>query len=398
MVRRHGVPPPAPPGGPVSAGRLLHLVRSGVATTRRDLVRVTGLSRSTVAHRVDALLAAGLLRESAGEADGRGRPAGALAFEERHGRILVAALGWHRAELTVLDLGGRVLHRHEVPIEIADGPERVLGEVEPRLEALAAEAGLRPDEAVALGVGVPGPVDVATGRAVQPPLMPGWHDHPVRDRLAVRFGVPVLLENDANLMALGEQRVRWRGASALVLVLVGEGIGAGIVVDGRLYRGVDGGAGDIGHIRMWGHSERCACGAIGCLAAIASGAALARDLAALGRDVADAADVRVLVQQGDADAVAAVRAAGRRVGEVLTTVVSVLNPQVLALAGDIVQADEHFVVGVRETIYERSLPRTTRGLRVVTARLGTGAALVGMAELVVDELFAPDAVDARLAP
>jgi predicted NBD/HSP70 family sugar kinase len=385
---------PVPPGNPVSAGNLLLLVRRGTATTRRELIRVTGLSRSTVTQRVDALLDAGLLRETAGEAEGRGRPAGTLAVNEGFGHILVAGLHRDRADLAALDVGGRVLCRRELSIAIGDGPEPVLAHVESELDALVAGAGIDPAATVALGIGVPGPVDVSVGRVMQPPVMPGWHDYPVRDRLAERWGVPVFLENDANLMALGEQRVQWPGAPSMLLVKVGSGIGAGIVIG--LHRGVDGDAGDIGHIRMHGHEERCACGATGCLAAVASGAALVRQLAALGKDVSTVADVRSLVQRGDGGAVAAVRTAGQRVGEVLTTVVSVLNPEFLVLAGSVADTDGHFVTGLREMSYQRSLPRATRNLRVVTTTLGESASLVGMAELVVDEIFAPAAVDARL--
>ncbi len=130
------------PGNPVSAGRLLLLVRRGIATTRRDLIRVTGLSRSTVTQRVDALLAAGLLRESAGEAEGRGRPAGALAFDERFGHVLVAGVHRNRVELTAVDLGGRELHRREFAMAVAAGPDPVLTAVETELDALIAEAGI----------------------------------------------------------------------------------------------------------------------------------------------------------------------------------------------------------------------------------------------------------------
>jgi predicted NBD/HSP70 family sugar kinase len=383
-------------GNPVSAGRLLLLVRRGTATTRRELIRVTGLSRSTVTQRVDALLGAGLLRESAGEAEGRGRPAGALSFDEGFGHVLVAGVHRDRVELTAVDLGGRQLHRRVFELPVAAGPDPVLGAVETEVPRLLAESGIDPARTVALGVGVPGPVDVGVGRVMQPPVMPGWHDYPVRDRLAARLGVPVFVENDANLMALGEQRANWPRVSSLLLVTVGSGIGAGIVIDGRLYRGIDGGAGDIGHIRMYGHDERCACGAVGCLAAVASGDALARRLAALGKDVTGAVDVRRLVQEGDPDAIAAVRTAGQRAGEVMTTVVSVLNPEVLVLAGEMAQTNEYFVTGMRELIYQRSLPRATRRLRVVSTTLGDRASVVGMTELAVDEVFAPDAVDARL--
>ena len=381
-----------------SAGHVLNLVRLGIAITRRELIRVTGLSRSTVTQRVDLLLAAGLLREFAGEAEGRGRPTGGLAFNEHFGHVLVARLHAERAELAVLDLSGRVLHRREYPIVIGDGPESVLADVEARLGALVADTGVNPTATIALGVGVPGPVDVSVGRVIQPPVMPGWHDYPVQDRLAARLGVPVFVENDANLMALGEQRSQWPGAPTLLLVKVDAGIGAGIVIDGRLYRGVDGGAGDIGHIRMHGHVERCVCGAVGCLAAVASGTALVEKLRNLGKDVSCVADVRAYVQRGDADAVAAARRAGQLAGEVLTTVVSVLNPEILVLAGDMAHTNGHFVTGLRELIYQRSLPRATRKLRVVTTKLGENASAVGTVELVVDEMFAPAMVNARLAP
>lgn len=384
--------------GAATPGELLWLVRSGVATTRHDLLKVTGLSRSTVTHRVDLLLGAGLLREQ-GHRDtgGRGRPAGTLAFADTAGHVLVAQLHPTLAQLTAVDLGGRVLHHDMVDVAVADGPQPVLAALEEALGALPAAAGLDPRATVAVTVGVPGPVDVAVGRVLQPPLMPGWHDHPVRDRLAARLGVPVFVENDANLVALGEQRAHWPDVPSLVLVWVGNGIGAGIVLDGRLYRGVDGGAGDIGHIRMLGHERRCACGSVGCLAAVASGSALVAELAERGAQVAEVGDVTSLVQRGDPDAVAAVRRAGRRVGEVLTTVVSVLNPEVLVLAGELAHSDGHLVTGVRETIYERSLPRATRRLRVVTTRCGAQAPVRGAVALAVDEVFAPAAVDARLS-
>ncbi len=384
------------PGNPVSAGRLLLLVRRGTATTRRELIRVTGLSRSTVTQRVDALLGAGLLRESAGEAEGRGRPAGALSFDDAFGHVLVAGVHRDRVELTAVDLAGRELRRRVFDMPVTAGPEPVLGAVETELDRLLADSGIDPARTVALGVGVPGPVDVAVGRVMQPPVMPGWHDYPLRDRLAERLGVPVFVENDANLMALGEQRANWPSVPSLLLVTVGSGIGAGIVIDGRLYRGIDGGAGDIGHIRMYGHEERCACGAVGCLAAVASGDALARRLAAMGKDVSGVDDVRRLVHESDPHASAPARTAGRLAGEVLTTVVSVLNPEILVLAGQMSQTNEYFVTGMRELIYQRSLPRATRRLRVVSTTLGERASVVGMTELAVDEVFAPDAVDARL--
>lgn len=388
------------PADPGSAGQLFALVRDGAASTRPELIEITGLSRSTVAARVDALLAAGLLRETSGRAAGRGRPALELSFEENYGHIVVAGLHPDRADLAVLDLHGRVLDHREYPVTIADGPDRVLSEVEDRVGTLLAEVGADPSDTVALGVGLPGPVDVELGRVIAPPVMPGWHDFPVRERLAARLGVPVLVENDANLMALGEQRTNWPDARTVLLVKVGTGIGAGIVIDGRLYRGVDGGAGDIGHIRMLGHDDPCACGSLGCLGAVASGTALIRRLAAAGKAIRHLEDLRALVQRGDPETVAALRHAGQLAGEVLTTVISVLNPDIVVVAGDVVDTANtqgHYLTGLREVVYQRSLPRATRNLRVVTGTLGRHASVVGTAALVVEEMFTPAAVDALLA-
>lgn len=266
------------------------------------------------------------------------------------------------------------------------------------------KAGHRPDEVCGIGLAVPGPVDSETGRVVQPPIMPGWDGYDIRSRLARAFTehtgegararpVPVLVDNDANLMAYGEQRTGHPDCSAFVLVKVSTGIGAGVVVDGSIFRGVDGGAGDIGHIRV-GAEALCRCGSYGCLAAVASGGAVARRLAESGVPASSGSDVRDLLAAGHPEAAALAREAGRRVGDVLATVVTLLNPGVLMIAGDL--AGTAFLTGVRELLYQRALPRSTAHLDVVTSRLGERAALVGAGALVVEHLYAPERVEERL--
>lgn len=414
-----------------SAGHLLRLIRSGAATTRGELQRVTGLSRSTVGHRLDQLFAAGWLRESAGPAGSStgGRPAVRLRFDTSHAVVLAADLDTRHARAAVLDLGGGVLAEHGGELRIADGPEPVLDVLGAWFARLLGKAGYGPERLLGIGLSVPGPVDAAAGRVVQPPIMPGWDGYPVADRLraalarhlgtetpagetAARGGPaadgaesadgtagahpPVLLENDANLMAYAEQRHGYPGSPAFLLVKVSTGIGAGLVVDGEIYRGVDGGAGDLGHVRLADAAgERCMCGFTGCLAAVASGGALARQLTAAGVPAASGSDVRALLAGNQPDAVRLAREAGRRVGEVLATVVTVLNPGVLMIAGDL--AGTPFLTGVRELLYQRAMPRTTAPLQVVTARLDDRAGLVGAAALVVETCYAPARADARLA-
>ncbi|MEV5309430.1 MULTISPECIES: ROK family protein [unclassified Streptomyces] len=392
-------------GGQASAGDLLELVRSGRATTRGALQQATGLSRATVGQRLDRLFRAGWLREGAGgpvDSPLGGRPSITLEFDDEHAVVLAADLDTRHARAAVLSLTGEIHAEHTGTLVIEDGPEAVLGELGRWFAELLEKAGHRADMVCGIGLAVPGPVDNGTGRVVQPPIMPGWDGYDIRGRLARAFTdhtgtaeVPVLVDNDANLMAYGEQRTSWPDCSAFVLVKVSTGIGAGVVVDGSVYRGFDGGAGDIGHIRVpEGAGALCRCGSYGCLAAVASGGAVARRLAESGVPAASGSDVRDLLAAGHPEAVGLAREAGRRVGDVLATVVTLLNPGVLMIAGDL--AGTPFLTGVRELLYQRALPRSTARLEVVTSRLGERAALVGAGALVVEHLYAPERVEERL--
>jgi predicted NBD/HSP70 family sugar kinase len=386
-----------------SAGDLLELVRSGRATTRRALQQVTGLSRATVGQRLDRLFRAGWLREGAGgpvDSPLGGRPSITLEFDDAHAVVLSADLDTRHARAAVLTLTGEILAEHGGTLVVEDGPDAVLGELGRWFAELLEKAGHRADEVCGIGVAVPGPVDSETGRVVQPPIMPGWDGYDIRGRLARAFtehtgaaAVPVLVDNDANLMAYGEQRTGYPDCSAFVLVKVSTGIGAGVVVGGSVYRGVDGGAGDIGHIRV-GADALCRCGSYGCLAAVASGGAVARRLAETGVPAASGSDVRDLLAAGHPEAAALAREAGRLVGDVLATVVTLLNPGVLMIAGDL--AGTPFLTGVRELLYQRALPRSTAHLDVVTSRLGERAGLVGAGALVVEYLYAPERAEERL--
>ncbi|MGP4045095.1 ROK family protein [Streptomyces sp. 2A115] len=392
-------------GSQASSGDLLELVRSGRATTRGALQQVTGLSRATVGQRLDRLFRAGWLREgAAGPVDSPqgGRPSVRLEFDDSHAVVLAADLDTRHARAAVLSLTGELLAEHGGPLLIEDGPDAVLGELGRWFGELLRKAGHQAHEVCGIGLAVPGPVDSETGRVVQPPIMPGWDGYDIRGRLTRAFtehtgaaAVPVLVDNDANLMAYGEQRTAYPDCSAFVLVKVSTGIGAGVVVGGTIYRGIDGGAGDIGHIRIpEGADALCRCGAYGCLAAVASGGAVARRLAETGVPAASGSDVRDLLTSGHPGAAALAREAGRSVGDVLATVVTLLNPGVLMIAGDL--AGTAFLTGVRELLYQRALPRSTAHLDVVTSRLGDRAGLVGAGALVVEHLYAPERAEERL--
>ncbi|MFG3584636.1 ROK family protein [Streptomyces sp. NPDC047990] len=392
-------------GNQASAGDLLELVRSGRATTRGALQQATGLSRATVGQRLDRLFRAGWLREGAGgpvDSPQGGRPSITLEFDDAHAVVLAADLDTRHGRAAVVSLTGEILAEHHGTLRIEDGPDAVLGELGGWFAGLLEKAGRHAGSVCGIGLAVPGPVDSETGRVVQPPIMPGWDGYDIRGRLRRAFaeqaggraGVPVLVDNDANLMAYGEQRAGYPDCSAFALVKVSTGIGAGMVVGGSIYRGVDGGAGDIGHIRV-GADALCRCGSYGCLAAVASGGAVARRLAESGVPAASGSDVRDLLAAGHPEATALAREAGRQVGDVLATVVTLLNPGVLMIAGDL--AGTPFLTGVRELLYQRALPRSTAHLDVVTSRLGERAGLVGAGALVVEYLYAAERAEERLA-
>ncbi|MFC7343501.1 ROK family transcriptional regulator [Saccharopolyspora griseoalba] len=378
-----------------SAGQLLWLVRTGRARTRAELQRVTGLSRSTVGQRLDALLAHGFLRSAGVEESTGGRPRVRLDFNHEHGLVLVADLGATHSRAALFDLAGETLAETAGDAAIGDGPEVVLDRIDEQFRELLAEAGRGPEEVRGVGLGVPGPVEFGTGAVRQPPIMPGWDGYPIIEHLRARWDVPVLVDNDANVMAFGEHHHAFPECPSLVLVKASTGIGAGVVVDGRVYRGIDGGAGDLGHVRVAGAEDaRCMCGSVGCLAAAASGSALARRLDAAGVPTSTSREFAQRVAEGRPEAQRLAREAGQLIGEVLSTVVCLINPQVLVLAGDL--ADAQFVTGVREVLYQRALPRATRNLLVTTSELGARAGILGVHAMVVESVYSPASVDEAL--
>ena len=376
-------------------GDVLALIRSGRAVTRGDVLEVTGLSRMTVAGRIDALLAAGLVVENGTDRVTGGRRPRRLEFNTAHAPVVTATVETTHTTIAVTDLTGRIQHRRRIDLAVADGPARTLEAIAATAADLLDRAGIPIERLGGMGISVPGPVDPGTGRPSQPPIMPGWDAYPVPDHLYDALGTPVLVANDADAAALGEQRAGYPGARSLCLVKVSTGIGTGIVIGGQVYRGVDGGSGDIGHVRLAGHEDAvCQCGAHGCLAAVASGRAVARALTDLGKPASSGSDVGALLAQGDADAARLTQAAGRAIGDVMATVVCLLNPGEVVIGGAL--ASVPLLTGVRETLYPRSLPRATRHLTVHLAALGEDAAAAGLAAMVVEREYSAAAVNALL--
>lgn len=381
-----------------STGEVLALIRHGRARTRGELASLTGMSRTTLAQRIEALLALGYVYEAGEAPSSGGRPPQTLAFNNAAGVVLVADLGATHSRLAVADLGGGILAETTGDLAIAEGPDVVLAWVLERFADLLAEVARSSADVRGVGVGLPGPVEYSAGRAVSPPIMPGWDGVEVPGRLQSTYPVPVLVDNDVNIMALGEYWTTWQHrVDDLLFVKVGTGIGSGIVANGDIYRGRHGAAGDMGHIQVASATDAlCRCGNTGCLEAVAGGAALARELTEAGTPAADARAVAELAMAGDATANALVRSAGRRIGEVLAGAVNLLNPGAIVLGGDVALAANQLVAGVRERIYERSTVLATHDLRVERSELGDRAGITGAAVMIIESVLRPTAVDAAI--
>nr|MCW2729000.1 sugar kinase [Aeromicrobium sp.] len=387
------------PAALVGTGELFQLMRDGTARTRGELAQLSSLARSTITARVDALLSSGLLEPVGEAASTGGRPPTRFALSRAARVVLAIDLGASHASVAVSDLAGRVLAEATVASDIADGPQKVLDRAAGIGQDLLAQIDRTVSDVAGVGIGLPGPVEHATGRPANPPIMPGWHDFDVPAHLGRQFDGPVLVDNDVNLMALGEYTSRGESSRHLLLVKVATGIGAGIVADGRLLRGALGSAGDLGHVRVADAPPDvvCRCGNIGCLEAVAAGPAIAAKLRAGGLDVEGSQGIVDAVAAGEIAALQAVREAGRDLGSVLATCVNLLNPSVVVIGGKLSEAGEYLLAGVREVVYQRSLPLATHDLQIVGTTAGSQGGILGASAMVIDAVLAPRAVEAYVA-
>ncbi|MEX5301493.1 ROK family transcriptional regulator [Kocuria sabuli] len=381
------------------ASEVFQLLRDGQPRTRAELAQLTGLARSSVASRVDTLMGLGLVAPYGGAASTGGRPPSLFALNPGARAVVAADIGATHARAILADLSGRELAEERQALTIGDGPDAVLGWLAGTVGTLLARGGLPASELAAIGIGLPGPVEHRTGRPINPPIMPGWDRFDVPARVQESYDVPVLVDNDVNIMALGERSFHWPGTTELMFVKVATGIGAGIISGGSLQRGAQGTAGDLGHVRVaYGGEVVCRCGNTGCLEALAGGPALVAALnERTGGTLTSSQDVIELVRSGDAGAVQVIRQAGRDIGDVLAACVNLINPSVIVIGGSLAQAGEHLLAGIREVVYQRSLPLATEHLRIVPSVAGDRAGVTGAAVLAIDHVLSPESIEAACA-
>jgi predicted NBD/HSP70 family sugar kinase len=379
--------------------RIVNLVRTGEATTRPEIGRVTGLGRGVVTQRVDQAIHIGYLAEGDFGASSGGRAPRTLRFCAEKGTIIVCALGALHIRVGIADLDGAILDQAHQDWEISRGPEETIEAVMSMIGQLLGKQARPPVWGIVIGL--PGPVDFHSGRPVAPPIMPGWNGYDVRGPFEQHFNAPVWVDNDSNLLALGE-RARRRDAHAdLIYVKIGSGIGAGLLSEGRIHRGANGAAGDIGHVRVPDSQAVCRCGKIGCLEAVAGGWALVRDAEQAIQEGATGAlasssnkvghltleKIARAAEAGDPLAISLIQKSAEVVGETIASLVNMFNPGVIVIGGAVASAGETFLAQVRHRVYELSLPMATRDLTIVLSVNDATEPLRGGAELAREQLF-----------
>tara|TARA_B110000971_G_scaffold221932_1_gene271616 strand:- start:174 stop:1217 length:1044 start_codon:yes stop_codon:yes gene_type:complete len=333
---------------------------------------------------VDSLIQLGIVEPIADSVSTGGRPSARIALNPRARLIGSADFGATHATIALADLSGKIVARVTEGLRIDAGPVVALACLTRSLTNLLEQVKRESSELLAIGIGLPGPVDHRTGRPSNPPIMPGWNDFDVAAEVRKTFDVPVLVDNDVNIMALGERASRSDQPNDMIFLKASTGIGSGIISGGKLQRGAHGIAGDIGHIAVFRAAEiGCKCGNIGCLEAIAGGPAIMESLLATGIKVHSTDDIVGLVNAGDLATIAAVRQAGRDIGEVLNMCVSIVNPALIVIGGLLSESGEHLLAGIREVVYSRS-PLATHGLAISQTEAGADAGVVGASIMAID--------------
>ncbi|CAM5396370.1 ROK family protein [Leifsonia shinshuensis] len=389
------------PSAHAARSTIARMIANGGEVSRREIVASTGLARSTVDGHLQVLLGAGLIEDAGmgGKAQ-RGRPAQVFRINPDRGVVLVADMGVDSTRLAVTDLGKTVLDQRTLDVHVDRGPEVVGEMIASSFEEMMAELDIPPSRALAISVGIPGPVDSHKGVVVRPPLMPGWDGWEACTFMASRFNCDAIVDNDVNLRALGEARALSDTDLPLLLVSVDVGVGAGFVSEsGLLLHGADGAAADIGHMRASDSSDAlCACGNRGCLSAIASVGAMAANVSkALGVEVSSRELVDRLVR-GDATTVNVVREIAALLGRAIADLVNFCNPARIVVGGEVTACTDDMLAQIRSVVYQQAQPLSTRNLQIMHSELREEAGLIGGMISGIEQVLSPRGIQYHTRP
>jgi len=381
-----------------SSGRLLQLFRDGQPHTKAEMAELTGLARSTISLRLDPLIELGLIAPATSATSTGGRPSARLLLNEDAFVVAGVDFGATHAVASLADLSGKILVAIDTKRQISDGPEVCLRWMIEEIRHLLSGLGLKEDRLLAIGIGVPGPVEHESGKPANPPIMPGWDGFDIPARVNQDLDAKVLVDNDVNVMAIGERHLTYPDVDHLIFLKAATGIGSGIISDGQLQRGSQGTAGDIGHVRVSrGDNIACRCGNYGCLEAVAGSPAVIKNINDAGLPVRNMSDLVDATKRSKVEAIQAVRQAGRDIGEVLSTCVSLMNPSIIVIGGSMASAGEHLIAGVREAVYSRSMPLASESLSIVQSKAGKEVGIIGASVMAIEHVLDAETIDQMVA-
>jgi glucokinase-like ROK family protein len=365
------------------------LRRSGTAS-RADIARLTGLSRTTISSLVAELHASGLVTNATPGAPasgaGRGRPGVQLALQPAAGAAVGIDFGHTHLRVVIADLSSRVLAERHRRLDVDRSADAALTAAAGMFGEVLAEAGTDRSRIVGVGVGLPGPLDRVSGTVGSTVILPGWAGlHPTNE-LERRLGLPIMVDNDANLGALAEHAVgAGRGIDDIVYLKLASGIGAGLVLGGRLHRGGTGIAGEIGHVLSNPDGMVCRCGNRGCLETVASGPAIIELLRVSHGEQLTTADLLRLAEEGDVGVSRIFADAGRSVGRAVADLVNAVNPTLIIVGGELSAVGAPLLDSIRASIERYALPAAAEALDVVPGVLGDRAEVLGAVALVISD-------------
>ena len=384
-----------------SRALLLELIRTGEPIPRPELARVGNLNVAVVSRTVEQLISEGLVREiGTGPSTGGRRPALLGLVPEARCAVGVN-VGTRTLTAVVTDLHGGVKMRKKAPSGMSLGPEALMGRVERLVEEILADLPSESGEVLGIGFALPAPVLGSVEAGFSPPSYPGWGELKIGDRAEKRFGLPVVLDNDANAAAIGEHLYgAGRGVRNMFYLIAHRGVGGAVIVNGFLHRGVHGGAGEIGHTVVDIEGPRCGCGRYGCLEAFAGRAAIARRASralklaggeTLAGHEADEVTAEVVINaalSGDAVARGVIEETGKYLGLGIVGAVNTLDPELVVMGGSTMAAGDLILQPATRVARRRALPGLAERVRIVSGELGEDAGAVGASSLVLRGLFA----------
>jgi predicted NBD/HSP70 family sugar kinase len=375
-------------GGLESAAPLIALLRARGPLTRAALGEATGLSRTTVSNALMELRRRELLVDADAETvPTGGRPAGMVSLTARAGVAVGVDLGRTHVRVALADGGHRVLAEEAVRFDVYGDADGAVATAARLVTAVLRTAKAPPARVLGIGLGVPAPLD-ADGRIGSSNILPGWMGRAPAEELAALTGIPVRAENDANLGGLAESI--WgagRDRHLMVYIKAASGIGAGLLVDGLVYRGASGTAGEIGHTVVSESGPVCRCGNRGCLEMLAGGPALLALLSPSGTPVRTVAELVARARDGDPGCRRVLADAGEYIGVAVANLVNLLNPGLIVFGGELGLADELILTTLRARVQRASLPPAAQAVVVVPAVLGDRAESLGGALLPLRETF-----------